>query len=179
MLTPVHQLYSYWRIRDQSVPVRRLISDLDDLGAIVRGTLADSGMPAKDTWYRAGTDGWAAVFPAGADVVSVLAEVPRRALSRLAGYNERRLPDARLRLAVAFAIGPIVSGPSGTSGPLGQGPREAARLARLGGHEAETPFATVLSHALHEQYVAPGFRFDLGPGDFRPVELDGTRAWLA
>ncbi|GLZ07040.1 hypothetical protein Acsp03_45060 [Actinomadura sp. NBRC 104412] len=165
-------------MRDDAGAIRRSVSTLRDVEKIIRGTLEEAGVPSRGTWTRAGAGGWAVTLPADADVPSVLAEVPRRAAARLALHNGRRVPEARLRLLVAFAMGPTVGGPDG---PVGQGPRVAERLARLvaAQEEAEAPFAVVLSRALYEQYVAPGFRLDLSPDAFRPVAVDGTKAWLA
>jgi len=173
-----HQLHLFWHVRDDASAIRRSVSTLRNVEKIIRGTLEEAGVPSHGTWTRASADGWAVTLPADADVPSVLAEVPRRAAPRLALYNGRRVPDARIRLLVAFAMGPTVGV---QDGQVGQGPCVAERLARQVAAEVDVgaPFTVVLPQALYEHYVAPGFRLDLSPDGFRPVAVGGGKVWLA
>jgi hypothetical protein len=161
MTSSVHRLHTFWQVHGHAPEVRRHIDALGELAAVMRTALAESGVRADALRFRPGDRGWAAALPVDADVSLVLAEAPRRGRLLLDGYNGRRVPEARLRVVAAFAMGPAA---------------EWLSLAALPRRDA--PFATVLSGTLYEQYVVPGFRFDLVPDAFQPVKVQDMTAWL-
>ncbi|MEW2352613.1 hypothetical protein [Spirillospora sp. NPDC029432] len=174
MTSLVHRLNSFWRFSDPAPTVRRRIAALAETEAIMRTALTEAGVRPHETHLLGGDSGWSAALPAGAEIAVILSEAPRRGRLLLAGYNERRVPAARLRITVAFAIGPAAEG---LLGPFGPGPEEAERLGRTA-PSSTAPFTTVLSAALYEGYVAPEFHADLVPEDFQPVDAGGAKAWL-
>jgi hypothetical protein len=179
-----HRLHTYWQVREDAAVVRRRIAELGELEKIMRTALAESSarhggppVPPDAVRLRGRDRGWTTALPidAGTDVALVLAEAPRRGRWLLDAYNRRRFPEARMRIGASFAIGPWVDAPSGLTGSA---TRQAEALGGALPQSPDAPFVTVLSGALYEQYVVPGFRFDLVPQDFREVEVDGMRAWL-
>jgi hypothetical protein len=179
-----HGLQTFWRVRGGAREVRREIDTLGESMEIMQITLGAFVARPEALRPLPRGRGWALSLPASAvpDVPLLLAEAPRRAALLLDEYNGRRVPRARFQIFAAFTSGPVPGGPAGPDAAgravqqvvaLGQATRcWAAESAR------EPAFTTVLSGPVYEQYVAPGFRAELAPGDFRPIEVNGTQAWL-
>lgn len=97
----------------------------DDLEYVMSAAAAKSKLDRKN-WYRQlGGDGELAVLPSATDGLRLVADYPRQLARMLAEINDRRAPEARLRVRVAIHHGAVSPG---RFGPIGMAPIVISRL---------------------------------------------------
>jgi Ricin-type beta-trefoil lectin domain len=126
-------------------------------------------------------------FPDGRNVSEVLAVIPRRLSYELNAFNRGKMPDARMRVRLSFAMGPSVPGPLGE---VGSAPVVVARLNNASAlrkamkAEPNAYLGVCIDDYLYFQHVAQASRPDLEPDEYYQVDVSDhekdfkARAWI-
>jgi hypothetical protein len=173
MTTPI--LFAAAAIADYDRRTPAQQRDLQErLSRITEYSVAEIGEDSGSIEYQ-DQDGVLLIgFSENANVAKVLAEFPRQASLALAERNQDMKPTAKLRLRLAFAMGPTLPGRAARTG---QAAIEAGRLsnaaplrAALAGCAAD--LAMIITDDLYRTYVMQQFRPDLKPGDFLSASVE-------
>lgn len=140
----------------------------------IGASVADAGVRADCLNTQNGGDARLLTFPGAIDISRVLAVMPRRFNDELNAFNRDKAPHARLRVRLAFAMGPSAPGMTGRRGAalitvtrLSNAPAlRAAIKARTDAY-----LGVIIDDYLYRQYVAQQFRPDLDVDEYAPTRV--------
>ena len=141
---------------------------------IIDESLIDAGLSPGSVQGESQGDARMLTFPDGLDVSRVLALMPRRFNDELVAYNRDVAPHARIRVRLAFAIGPSAQGQIGRAGtaPItvvrlsNAHALRAAMTAEPGAH-----LGVIIEDDLYRKHVAQAFRPDLKVDEYTKMHV--------
>jgi hypothetical protein len=156
--------------------------------AIIDASLRDAGVRPDCMSVQHQGDACMLTFPNdNLDVSRVLAVMPRHFHDELSAYNRDRSARARLRVRLAFAMGPTAPGVIGRTGST---PITVVRLNNASALRAamtaqpEAQLGLIVEDDLYRKHVAQEFRPDLAADDYvevrvsDPVKEFDQHAWI-
>jgi hypothetical protein len=172
--------YSSLNARRQEEPQERLVR-------AINVSLADAGVRPDSVGFQVQGDACMLTFPDGLDVSKVLAVMPRRFNDELIAFNRDKVPDARMRVRLSFAIGPSAPGATGRRGsaPIAVVRLNSAPALRAGmAAQPDAYLGLVIDDYLYHQYVVQEFRTDLAIAEYTPTHVSlpdkkfEAQAWI-
>jgi hypothetical protein len=146
----------------------------EGLAKCIEVSLVDAGVRLDCMRMQDQGDARMLTFPDHLDVSKVLAVMTRRFNDELGAFNRDRAAHARMRVRLAFALGPSAPGRTGQRGiapitvaRLNNAPAlRAAMAARPGAY-----LGVVIDDYLYHQYVAQQFRPDLAIDEYTQTHV--------
>lgn len=144
----------------------------DDLVRVLDRGMAEAGARPERVAAQDQGDARLLTFPAGTDVVKVLAVMPRFINDELVSRNQDMAEHARMRVRLAFSLG---ASTQGRAGLVGAAPIAVARLANSAVFRQAMRAAPkaqcglIIDNYLHGEWVLQGFRADINPEDYVAV----------
>lgn len=173
--SPVSSLYAFADIVGYSrLNVSQQEDSQDRFARILDHSLTEAGiLPAAVMTQNQG-DARFLGFAADTDAARILAVMPRQFHADLRVRNNDLAAHARLRVRLSFAMGPAVPGKTGLAG---EAPVTVVRLSnsaifrRAIQAVPQAHLGVIMDDYLFRQYVRQGFRSDLNPEDYLPVQV--------
>lgn len=165
----------------------RQLDSQRQLVEVIECALEEASIRAGSVIATADGEALLITFPAGVNAARVLGRLPAEVGLALKARNQDRAPAARLKLHMAFAMGPTLRGPVGRAGPaLTEAMRlsDVAALDELLGARPAADLGMIVTDDLFRAYVVPGFRADLTPDGYTSAQITDpargadTHAWI-
>jgi hypothetical protein len=137
---------------------------------LINGGLEQARVRRDQVIYGDQGDARMLTFPDGVSVSRVLDVMPRWFNDALTAFNRDKAPYARMRVRIAFAMGPSAPG---VIGQLGYGPIAASRLSDAGPlkdaleAEPDANVGVIIDDSLYRQHVAQPSHRDLKKDEYR------------
>lgn len=146
----------------------------DRLAQVLDRSMTEAGANPATVMTQDHGDARFLSFPMKTNVARVLAVMPRHLNDELTAGNQDMTLDARLRIRLSFAMGPVEQGKTGL---IGTAPITVERLSsaarfRLAMKAAPSAYlGVIMDDHLYDSYVRPGFRPDMNAHDYLHVHL--------
>jgi hypothetical protein len=157
----------------------------EQLVRYLNSSMLDAGVRPDSVLKQNEGDACLLTFPVDSDVAFVLAAMPRSLSAHLQERNKDAAPHAQLRMRLSFVVGP--SSP-GITGQTGNPPVAASRLCNSAAFReimaaaADACLGVIVDEFVYGSYVQQGFRADLEPDEYRPLQVSEkeyrANAWI-
>jgi hypothetical protein len=170
-----HALYAFADIVSYSrLSVRLQKLSQDDLVDILDRSMAEAAVEPETVAAQDQGDARLLAFPAGTDVVKVLAVMPRYLNDELVARNRDMAEHAWMRIRLAYSMG---ASTPGSAGLVGAAPIAVTRIAnsavfRDAMHAARrAQCGLMIDDYMYAQWVRQGFRADINASDFASTRV--------